>query len=58
MQNSNFVTKIFYINDYRNFRYFDRRNRKFKLCKLEFGTNIFWVKFEKGRNEKVKFRLN
>ena len=35
MQNSNFVTKIFYINDYRNFRYFDRRNRKFKLCKFK-----------------------
>ena len=54
MQNSNFVTKIFYINDYRNFRYFDRRNRKFKLCKLEFGTNGFWAKFGKGWEGKCK----
>ena len=46
MQKFNFVTKIFYINDYRNFRYFDRRNRKFKLCKLGFGVDGFWVKFE------------
>ena len=51
MQNSNFVTKIFYINDYRNFRYFDRRNRKFKLCKLEIGVGGLRAEFERQKGE-------
>jgi len=28
MQKSNFITKNAYINDYRNFRYFDKWSRK------------------------------